>query len=299
MSQPLLSIGMIVKNEERCLEKCLKALEPLRQAIHCELVIADTGSTDKTKEIASKYADILFDFTWVNDFSAARNAVMDKCSGKWYLTVDADEYLNSPVDEMVSFLTGPLGNEYIHATIIQRNYTRPDLSGDYSDFNALRMVRMDTGKRYEGSIHESFQTIEIPLTIIFRNTIFDHDGYTLLTPKHLKEKSKRNMSLLEKELKKEPNSLGRTLQCLESVGDNIEKKRYYANYAHKLLTNMKATDHQFELCGGPCAREIFKIMLADRQHEAFDFLKWALKNMRTSYHVLLDTRYIYIKFLYT
>ena len=67
MTQPLLSIGMIVKNEERCLEKCLKALEPLRQAIPCELVIADTGSTDKTKEIASKYADILFDFIWVND----------------------------------------------------------------------------------------------------------------------------------------------------------------------------------------------------------------------------------------
>ena len=61
MSQPLLSIGMIVKNEERCLEKCLKALEPLRQAIPCELVIADTGSTDKTKEIAAKYADILFE----------------------------------------------------------------------------------------------------------------------------------------------------------------------------------------------------------------------------------------------
>ena len=50
MNQPLLSIGMIVKNEERCLEKCLKALEPLRQAIPCELVIADTGSTDKQRK---------------------------------------------------------------------------------------------------------------------------------------------------------------------------------------------------------------------------------------------------------
>ena len=98
MSQPLLSIGMIVKNEERSLEKCLKALTPLRQAIPCELVIADTGSTDKTKEIAEKYADILFDFKWVNDFSKARNAVMDKCSGKWFMTVDADEYLCSSVD---------------------------------------------------------------------------------------------------------------------------------------------------------------------------------------------------------
>ena len=299
MSQPLLSIGMIVKNEERCLEKCLKALEPLRQAIPCELVIADTGSTDKTKKIAEKYANILFDFEWVNDFSAARNAVMDRCSGKWYLTVDADEYLSSPIDEIVSFLTGPLGKKHIHATIIQRNYTKPDLSGDYSDFNALRMVRMDTGKRYEGSIHESFEKIEIPLTTIFQNTIFDHDGYTLLTAKHLKEKSKRNMNLLEKELEKDPESIRRVLQCLESVGGNIEKKRYYADYARRILTNKKNIDSNYELCSGPCAREIFKVMIADRHPEAPKFLKWTLKNMRDSYHVLLDIRYIYIKFLYT
>ena len=105
MSQPLLSIGMIVKNEERCLEKCLKALEPLRQAIPCELVIADTGSTDKTKDIASKYADALFDFPWVNDFSKARNAVIAKCSGKWFLYLDADEYLSSDVTELTNLVT--------------------------------------------------------------------------------------------------------------------------------------------------------------------------------------------------
>jgi glycosyltransferase involved in cell wall biosynthesis len=61
MTKPLLSIGMIVKNEERCLEKCLKALEPLRQALPCEIIIADTGSVDRTKVIANKYADIVFE----------------------------------------------------------------------------------------------------------------------------------------------------------------------------------------------------------------------------------------------
>lgn len=100
----LLSVGMIVKNESRCLEKCLKALRPLRESIPCELVIADTGSEDGTREIASRYADILFDFPWVSDFSAARNAVMDRCSGKWFLTLDADEYLDSNVSELASFL---------------------------------------------------------------------------------------------------------------------------------------------------------------------------------------------------
>ena len=74
MATPLLSICMILKNEIRCIEKCLKALQPLRDAIPCELVIADTGSTDGTREVAERYADILFDFTWINDFAAARNA---------------------------------------------------------------------------------------------------------------------------------------------------------------------------------------------------------------------------------
>ena len=59
MEQPLLSIAMIVKNEIRCIEKCMKALQPLREAIPCQLVIADTGSTDGTREIAEKYADLL------------------------------------------------------------------------------------------------------------------------------------------------------------------------------------------------------------------------------------------------
>ncbi len=299
MVRPLLSIGMIVKNEERCLEKCLKALKPLRDAIPCELVIADTGSTDKTRDISEKYADVVFDFKWINDFAAARNAVMDKCTGKWYLTVDADEYLSSSVDELVSFLTGPLSEKHNYATIIQRNFSSPDMSGDYSDFNALRMIRMDTGLRYEGCIHETFPLVEIPLLTILRNTIFDHDGYTQLSPKHLKEKSKRNMVLLEKELQEDPRSVRRVLQCLESVGGDVEKKRYYTKYARKLLMDKKNVDPNIAICGGPCASMVFKTMLADKQPGAVDFLEWALKNMSNSYYVLLDMRYTYIKFLYS
>ena len=79
--QPLLSIGMIFKNEVRCLERCLHSLQPLREAVPCQLVMADTGSDDGSREIAAQYADVLFDFPWVNDFSAARNAVLDRCTG--------------------------------------------------------------------------------------------------------------------------------------------------------------------------------------------------------------------------
>ena len=75
---PLLSIGIIFRNDIRCIEHCLKNLQPLRDAIPSELIMADTGSEDGSREIAEKYADILIDFPWINDFSAARNAVMDE-----------------------------------------------------------------------------------------------------------------------------------------------------------------------------------------------------------------------------
>ena len=123
--QPMLSIGMIVKNEEKKLERCLTALQPLRDAIPCELVIADTGSTDGTRAIAERYADLVFDFPWVNNFSAARNAVMEKCTGLWYLTIDADEYLDDAT-ELIAFLTGPLANQTDIATLVVRNYTQND-----------------------------------------------------------------------------------------------------------------------------------------------------------------------------
>ena len=64
-----ISLCMIVKNEEKKLERCLSSYAPLMD----EIIVVDTGSTDKTKEIASRFTDKIYDFEWINDFSAARN----------------------------------------------------------------------------------------------------------------------------------------------------------------------------------------------------------------------------------
>ena len=78
MKKPLLTIGMIFRDDIRCIERCLKALQPLRDAVPCELIMADTGSADGSREVAERYADVVFDFPWINDFAAARNAVMER-----------------------------------------------------------------------------------------------------------------------------------------------------------------------------------------------------------------------------
>lgn len=86
-----ISVCMIVKNEEVNLAGCLDCLK----AIADEIIIVDTGSTDKTKEIAKQYTDKVYDFTWVDDFSAARNYAFSKATMEYIYSADADERLDN------------------------------------------------------------------------------------------------------------------------------------------------------------------------------------------------------------
>ena len=75
--------------------------------VPCELVMADTGSTDGSRQIAEQYADVLFEFPWVNDFAAARNAVLERCSGVWHMQIDCDEWLDEDLSDLTVFLKTP------------------------------------------------------------------------------------------------------------------------------------------------------------------------------------------------
>lgn len=84
-----ISVCMIVKNEEAVLARCLDSL----QGIADEIVIVDTGSTDRTKEIAALYTSRIYDFTWIHDFAAARNFAFSKATKEYIYSADADEVL--------------------------------------------------------------------------------------------------------------------------------------------------------------------------------------------------------------
>lgn len=224
--KPVLTIGMIVKNEIRCLERCLKAFEPLRKALPCELIIADTGSDDGTRKIAEKYADLVFDFPWINDFAAARNSVLDKAHGEWFLTVDADEYLDEDCEELINYLKNPDAQWNNFCGVIIRNYGTTDLIGPYSDFMAIRMVRMSTGTRYRGAIHEMWDYDGNLQIHGLRKTVFHHDGYVGFGTEAAKEKQKRNMDLLKAELKKDPHNLKTLMQAIDSSVGTDDNPHY-------------------------------------------------------------------------
>ena len=204
--KPLLSIAMIVKNEERCIERSLKALQPLRDQIPCEIVVADTGSEDRTKEIVQKYADICFDFEWVNDFAAARNATIARCTGEWLLVLDADEYLEPEHGELLDFLTCKERDQYDLAYINIVSYSNFEMQGDATEFMALRMAKMSNHPRYDGAIHESLRKSPMDKVKYLREARFKHDGYAA-DGGHGEKKLERNTELLEQELQKKPKDL--------------------------------------------------------------------------------------------
>lgn len=226
METILLSIGIIFKNDIRCMERCLQSLEPLRRAIPCQLVMADTGSTDGSRAVAERYADILIDFPWVNDFAAARNAVLDRCVGKWCLTVDTDEWLIGDFSQLVQFLRSQQADCQDVARIVVRNPSGPG-SPDYADYFATRMGRRRGGKlRYVGAIHEYLIYTDSPLlrAITLPKVIFNHDGYLEMTPGALAAKHKRNMELLRKELAKDPDNLRILKQSIDSAESTEERR---------------------------------------------------------------------------
>lgn len=83
------SACLIVKNEEKVLARCLDCV----QRVADEIIIVDTGSTDRTKEIASQYTNLIYDFTWVDDFSVARNFSFSKATMDYLYVADADEII--------------------------------------------------------------------------------------------------------------------------------------------------------------------------------------------------------------
>ena len=237
MGKVILSIGMIVKNEIRCLEKCLKALEPLRRAVPCELVIGDTGSTDGTREIAARYADLFFDVPWKDDFAAARNAVLARCSGEWYFSLDADEYLDENIEEFVQVLLDPELPDRVenYGIITIYNFQDQSLDKDTANsFLAARLAKMRPETRFVGKIHEKFAFGLDETVLDLSSVALWHDGYAYEGPEAFLQKCARNMRLLKQELEQRPEDPLLIVQCIES-SRSVEERLEYIERGLKLI----------------------------------------------------------------
>ncbi|MGA1874719.1 MAG: glycosyltransferase [bacterium] len=113
-----ISLCMIVKNEEQYMARCLMSVKPAVD----EMVVVDTGSTDRTRDIAKAFGAKVYDFAWTDDFSEARNYSLSKVSGDWILILDADEVLSALDHAHLAKLVKK--NRPWAYTMVTRNYTK-------------------------------------------------------------------------------------------------------------------------------------------------------------------------------
>lgn len=204
MSKVPISVCIIAKNEEKYIEECLRRLQPYGM----EIIVADTGSTDRTKEIALKYADKVVEFEWIDDFSAARNFCVSEASNDWILTLDCDEHVSKMNVQGILQLM----QRYPKGTgIIQLHNLVYDEEGklQYGTDQVVRFYHRGFFG-YESPIHEQLvtkssvvkgqtQTFLLPVEVI-------HHGYAL-TPEEMEKKQNRNLELLRKSVNKGGNDL--------------------------------------------------------------------------------------------
>ena len=143
-----LSLCMIVKDEEEMLPRCLAAVAPAVD----EIVIVDTGSTDRTIEIARAHNATVIEKPWTGSFSEARNASFDAATGDWIIYLDADEVLVADDVQRLKALTGRTWREAFY--VVETSYTGELGDGAAMTNNALRVFRNRPNYRFEGRLHE-------------------------------------------------------------------------------------------------------------------------------------------------
>ncbi|GIP47423.1 glycosyl transferase family 2 [Paenibacillus sp. J53TS2] len=195
---PFLSLCMIVKNEENVIARCLESVKGLAD----EIIIIDTGSIDRTKEIARSFTDHIFDFQWINDFSAARNEALKKATGKWILILDADEYIvpeEHPI--ILEELRNHESSDPLGFIMPIYNFTGKGTSTEnLIESFAIRLFSNHPQVAFHNPIHEQIKWTQGELFVERMECKIYHTGYTNETVIS-KNKRERNLAIFE-EMKK-------------------------------------------------------------------------------------------------
>ncbi|NMM61280.1 glycosyltransferase [Clostridium sp. P21] len=197
-----LSICLIVKNEEKHIERCLKSVKFLLDESLAEVIIVDTGSSDKTVDIASIYTDKVYFYKWNGDFSKARNYSFAMAKGEYIFVLDADEEFDkASQDEFLKLFRGNRYTEFNTFSFKEKNY----LSNDFkisSTFTRYFIFKNEEDFYFTGKIHEQPVLKE---KISSLNMYILHYGY-IMDSEIIQKKFERNLKILKEELGNNPNN---------------------------------------------------------------------------------------------
>lgn len=229
-----LSLNMIVKNEETNLARALQSVKNVVD----EIVIVDTGSTDKTKAIAKSFNAKVFNFEWTNNFSAARNYALEKSEGDWIIYLDADEELSTgSVNELRKIIQGkPAGI----------NCLVQSLGQDYNLSGIMKFPRLfplDNKIRFSGRVHEQIEPSLIKNNFLIKDSAIKiiHYGYAS-SEEIIMKKLERNLDLLLREDDKKLN-----VYDLFRIGQTAYSLKYFRiaeRYFQRML-NFRNADKKY------------------------------------------------------
>jgi glycosyltransferase involved in cell wall biosynthesis len=200
-----ISLCMIVKNEENMLERCLESISHIVD----EMIIVDTGSTDKTIEIAKKFGAEIFIFPWDNSFANARNFSLEKASKDWILIMDGDDkFEKEDTEKLLQCIKDSNSTNAYYFRTLSFSGEKPDNNDIISNLN-IRLIRNKIGYRFSGNIHEQLVPCISDIGKIHAIKIGDirfyHYGYLIKTVNE-KDKRNRNVELIKKELENNPQN---------------------------------------------------------------------------------------------
>ena len=230
---------MIVKNEEKNIEKALS----WGKEILWEQIVVDTGSTDKTVEIAKQMGAKVFFFPWKDDFAAAKNYALQQASGNWIAFLDADETFSKKDAEQLKKLLEKIHKnkeiDFVRCKMlhVKNSESKENIAASCQD----RIFRNTPQMQYRYRIHEQLyhKIKEIPRGYDAQEElVIIHTGYGVEVNRE--EKGKRNARLLEKELQENPKD-GTLLTYLGDAYDMAGKTEEALNCYRKVLWDLEIT----------------------------------------------------------
>jgi glycosyltransferase involved in cell wall biosynthesis len=265
-----ISLTLIVKNEELTLPACLASVAGLVD----EILVVDTGSTDRTREVAAGLGARVVEFPWCDDFAAARNEGLKHASGKWIFWLDADERLDEVNREKFRALVAGLGDEKAAYVMKQRSgeagtvgHHSNGVGAQRHDSDAVaaqrhhwngvpqtlvdqvRLFRNHPQIRWRYQVHEQILPAlrEAGYDVRFTDLAIEHGGYVDAAVR--RRKTERNLRLLLLEDAERPGDpftlfnlgwayqeLGRVAESLPLLTRSLERSRPADSIVHKLYT---------------------------------------------------------------
>jgi len=201
------SLVIICKNEERVIERCVRAIQK-EQRVNDELIVIDTGSTDGTLNILAKIKNIkIFHFDWTDNFAEARNYGISKAMKDWVFFIDSDEIL---LKGSLQILSNAIKKISALSDDKERIVFAPKIVNTDGSilYNSGNILPNDGTVKYNGSIHEYPVVVDKSLHLVsikMPKVVVKHDGYENFVVKS-KDKTLRNTKLIKKMLQKNPNS---------------------------------------------------------------------------------------------